>query len=109
MASIRTAVAADEQPFGESEELLRGLLATGTERGYLTFEEIASTLEEVEVTATTPAKPPADAPPGATATPAPPEAPSVATGDIGSTNDEQLTQAIDVLRGLSLIGKRATG
>ena len=48
MASIRTAVA-DEQPFGESEEL-RGLIAAGTERGYLTFEEIASTLEEVEVT-----------------------------------------------------------
>jgi carboxyl-terminal processing protease len=56
-----------------------------------------------------PAKPPADAPPGATATPAPEEAPSVATGDMGSTSDEQLTQAIDVLRGLALIGKRATG
>jgi carboxyl-terminal processing protease len=56
-----------------------------------------------------PAKPPADAPPGATATPAPEEAPSVATGDMGSTSDEQLTQAIDVLRGLSLIGKRAAG
>src|SRR5438270_8165810 len=56
-----------------------------------------------------PAKPPADAPPGATATPVPDEAPSVATGDMGSTSDEQLTQAIDVLRGLSLIGKRAAG
>ena len=53
--------------------------------------------------------PPANAPPGATATPAPEEAPSVATGDMGSTSDEQLTQAIDVLRGLSLIGKRAAG
>jgi RNA polymerase primary sigma factor len=49
LASIRTAVAADEQPFGETEEL-RGLIAAGTERGYLTFEEIAATLEEVEVT-----------------------------------------------------------
>jgi RNA polymerase primary sigma factor len=49
LASIRTAVAADEQPFGESEDL-RGLIAAGTERGYLTFEEIAATLEEVEVT-----------------------------------------------------------
>jgi RNA polymerase primary sigma factor len=49
LASMRTAVAADEQPFGETEEL-RGLIAAGTERGYLTFEEIASTLEEVEVT-----------------------------------------------------------
>jgi RNA polymerase primary sigma factor len=49
LASIRTAVSADDQPFGENEEL-RGLIAVGTERGYLTFEEIASTLEEVEVT-----------------------------------------------------------
>ena len=49
MASISTAVVAEEQPFGEHEEL-RGLIAAGTERGYLTFEEIASTLEEVEVT-----------------------------------------------------------
>ncbi|HEX4616239.1 MAG TPA: S41 family peptidase [Stellaceae bacterium] len=56
-----------------------------------------------------PATPPANAPPGATATPAPEEAPSVATGDMGSTSDEQLTQAVDVLRGLSLIGKRAAG
>jgi len=57
----------------------------------------------------TPAKPPAEAPPGATATPAPEAAPSVATGDIGTASDEQLTQAIDVLRGLSLIGRRASG
>jgi len=49
LASIRTAVSADEQPFGENEEL-RGIIAVGTERGYLTFEEIAATLEEVEVT-----------------------------------------------------------
>jgi RNA polymerase primary sigma factor len=49
LASIRPAVTADEQPFGESDEL-RGLIAVGTERGYLTFEDIASTLEEVEVT-----------------------------------------------------------
>jgi RNA polymerase primary sigma factor len=42
-------VATEEQSFGESEELRR-LVATGTERGYLTFEEIASTLEEVELT-----------------------------------------------------------
>jgi carboxyl-terminal processing protease len=57
----------------------------------------------------TPAKPPAEAPPGATATPAPEAAPSVATGDMGTANDEQLTQAIDVLRGMSLIGRRAAG
>src|SRR5262249_2980954 len=36
-------------PFGDSEEL-RSLIAEGRERGYLTFEHIAATLEEVEVT-----------------------------------------------------------
>jgi RNA polymerase primary sigma factor len=39
----------DVQPFREPEEL-RGLITLGRERGYLTFEQIASTLEEVEVT-----------------------------------------------------------
>jgi RNA polymerase primary sigma factor len=39
----------DEQPFAEPEEL-RGLIALGRERGYLTFEQIATTLAEVEVT-----------------------------------------------------------
>ncbi len=38
-----------EQPFNEHEEL-RELIAEGRERGYLTFEQIAVTLEEVEVT-----------------------------------------------------------
>ena len=52
---------------------------------------------------------PADAPPGATPTPAPEEAPAVATEDIGSASDEQLTQAIDVLRGLSVFNRRAAG
>jgi hypothetical protein len=45
----------------------------------------------------------------AATTPAPTEAPSVATEDIGSASDEQLTQAIDVLRGLSVVGRRAAG
>jgi RNA polymerase primary sigma factor len=39
----------DAQPFTEQEEL-QGLVVLGRERGYLTFEQIASTLEEVEVT-----------------------------------------------------------
>jgi len=34
---------------------------------------------------------------------------SVANEAIGSANDEQLTEAIDVLRGLSLAGRRASG
>ena len=36
-------------PLAEAEEL-GGLIAEGRERGYLTFEEISATLEEVEVT-----------------------------------------------------------
>jgi RNA polymerase primary sigma factor len=36
-------------PFSDSEEL-RVLISQGRERGYLTFEQIAGTLEEVEVT-----------------------------------------------------------
>jgi carboxyl-terminal processing protease len=56
------------------------------------------------------AKPaPAGAPPGATATPPPNTAPSVATGDIGGAKDEQLTQALDVLRGLAVFNRRAAG
>jgi RNA polymerase primary sigma factor len=38
----------NEQPVGPQE--LQALVALGRERGYLTFEQIASTLEEVEVT-----------------------------------------------------------
>src|SRR4051812_23246817 len=38
-----------EAPFQDSEEL-RELISSGRERGYLTFEQIAATLEEVEVT-----------------------------------------------------------
>src|SRR5215218_8145997 len=49
LASIQQAASAGDHPFVEIEEL-RGLIAQGNERGYLTFEEIASTLEEVEVT-----------------------------------------------------------
>ena len=71
--------------------------------------DLPGALKNPDQAATSPAKPPADAPPGATTPPPPDEAPSVATGDMGSTSDEQLTQAIDVLRGLSLIGKRAAG
>ena len=48
MASVRQSVASDEQPFVESDDLRR-LISEGGERGYLTFEEIAKTLEEVEV------------------------------------------------------------
>jgi carboxyl-terminal processing protease len=71
--------------------------------------DLPGALKNPDQPAGTPGKPPPDAPPGATATPPPEEAPSVATTDIGSSSDEQLTQAIDVLRGLSLIGRHASG
>jgi carboxyl-terminal processing protease len=51
--------------------------------------------------------PPATGSPDTTATPGVSEAPSVATSDIGSASDEQLSQAVDVLRGLALVSGRA--
>ena len=51
-------------------------------------------------------EPPAQVPANAPVTPPEPEAPSVATGDIGSSSDEQLSQAMDVLRGLALVTSR---
>ncbi len=53
--------------------------------------------------------PPASTPPAADAAPAAKAAPSVASGDIGSASDEQLIQAVDVLRGLALVTRRPAG
>jgi carboxyl-terminal processing protease len=54
--------------------------------------------------------PPATTPPGTTpsTTTAPGKgaSPSVATGDMGTTSDEQLSEAIDVLRGLAIVSGR---
>jgi carboxyl-terminal processing protease len=59
------------------------------------------------------AKPgPAGATPGPGAKSAAPPAkaaPSVATGDMGGASDEQLIQAVDVLRGLAVFNRRASG
>jgi RNA polymerase primary sigma factor len=44
-----TALLSDEAPVSELDEF-RGLIADGQERGFLTFEQIAACLEEVEVT-----------------------------------------------------------
>jgi carboxyl-terminal processing protease len=52
-------------------------------------------------------KPPASAPSDAPATRVMSEAPSVATSGMGSAGDEQLSQAVDVLRGLALVSGRA--
>jgi hypothetical protein len=60
-------------------------------------------------------KPPPTAKPNPTATPpgaaAKPQktAPSVATKEIGGANDEQLTQALDILRGLVVFNRHASG
>ena len=48
MESKPEGLLADEAPVTEAEEL-RSLIATGQERGFLTFEEIAGALEEAEV------------------------------------------------------------
>ncbi len=65
--------------------------------------DLPGALKNPDQTAGKPAQPPAGAPPGKTATPPAAAAGSVATGELGSKNDEQLTQAIDVLKGLALI------
>jgi carboxyl-terminal processing protease len=36
-------------------------------------------------------------------------APSVATREIGAADDEQLTEAVDILRGLAVFNPRASG
>jgi RNA polymerase primary sigma factor len=48
LATSRPA-ASGEHPFADGDQL-RGLISAGSERGYLTFEEIASALEEIELT-----------------------------------------------------------
>ncbi len=49
MATKTEALLANDTPIAELDEF-RSLIADGQERGYLTFEQISSTLEEVEVT-----------------------------------------------------------
>jgi carboxyl-terminal processing protease len=77
-------------------------LAKLTQREGRREADLPGALKNPDQTAGTP-------PPDAAATPAPTEAPAVATEDIGSANDEQLTQALDVLRGLSMVSRRAAG
>ena len=48
LATTRQPAASEEASFSEPDDLTR-LIAAGAERGYLTFEEIASALEEAEV------------------------------------------------------------
>jgi RNA polymerase primary sigma factor len=51
LETVTEVIERDEErnPVAEIEEL-RGLITLGRERGYLTFEQIAATLEEVEIT-----------------------------------------------------------
>ena len=48
--SEETSAGFDGDPRFQDSDELRSLIADGRERGYLTFEQIAATLEEVEVT-----------------------------------------------------------
>ena len=49
MSTKTDVLLADEAPIWELDDL-RQLIVDGQDRGFLTFEQIASTLEEVEVT-----------------------------------------------------------
>src|SRR5207247_6580141 len=49
-SSEETSSGLDGDPRFQDSDELRSLIAQGRERGYLTFEQIAGTLEEVEVT-----------------------------------------------------------
>jgi carboxyl-terminal processing protease len=53
--------------------------------------------------------PPNGTPAPSAATPAHPAAPSVATGELGSAEDAQLTAAVDILRGLAVFNPHASG
>jgi carboxyl-terminal processing protease len=64
--------------------------------------DLPGALKNPDQSAAPAATPPTDVPPTATTTPGPAEAPSVPNEEMGSANDEQLTEAMDVLRGLSL-------
>lgn len=64
--------------------------------------DLPGALKNPDQSAAPAATPSADVPPTASTTPGPSQAPSVPTEEIGSANDEQLTEAMDVLRGLSL-------
>jgi carboxyl-terminal processing protease len=64
--------------------------------------DLPGALKNPDQSAAPAATPPTDVPPTATTTPGPSEAPSVPSEEIGSATDEQLTEAMDVLRGLSL-------
>jgi carboxyl-terminal processing protease len=68
--------------------------------------DLRSALKNTDPTAPS-SKPPASAPSDATTPRVMSEAPSVATSDMGSAGDEQLSQAVDVLRGLALVSGRA--
>ncbi|HEV2334113.1 MAG TPA: S41 family peptidase [Stellaceae bacterium] len=70
-------------------------------RGALKNPDVAQPVGEAVKGGAAPAKPPAT-------TGAPPkgDAASVASGDIGTTSDEQLSEALDVLRGLALVNGR---
>lgn len=72
--------------------------------------DLPGALKNPDMTASKPpaGAPPLGVPPGATAAPAP-NAPAVATGELGSPKDVQLTEAVDVLRSLAVYHRHAAG
>ncbi len=70
-------------------------------RGALKNPDVAPSVGEAAKGGAAPVKPPAT-----TAAPPKNDAASVASGDIGTTSDEQLSEALDVLRGLALVNGR---
>ena len=94
------------QGFGRFEADLPGALKN--------TDPVAAAASPAPAPAASPATPPSSAP-GAPTTPAPEAAAppqkhdtrsSVATGDLGGSEDEQLTQALDMLRGLAMVTAR---
>ncbi len=72
--------------------------------------DLRGALKNPDAQAATPGSTPAgtNAPDKTTTTATPPNGsePTVASGDIGTTSDEQLSEAVDVLRGLALVNGR---
>jgi carboxyl-terminal processing protease len=86
------------QGFGRRESDLRGALKN---------TDPVATPPAASNTPNSPATPPATSSPDAAATPEAHDIrSSVATGDLGGSQDEQLTQALDMLRGLAMVTAR---
>jgi carboxyl-terminal processing protease len=100
------------QGFGRREADLRGALKNTDPVGQSSASAPAATNSPAATPAPTPGVPnltnPANPAPEAAAPPAEKHdtSASVATGELGGSEDEQLTQALDMLRGLKMVAAR---